>query len=106
MHYPSWSRPAHLFELLVSEQAWGRLGPGGQQGIEQACRQNLRRSLVRIPDSERQALADLRKRGVTVQPYPQAVLASVRQATQKALDAMAREDVTFARVLASYNKYR
>jgi TRAP-type mannitol/chloroaromatic compound transport system substrate-binding protein len=55
---------------------------------------------------ERQALAELRNRGVTVLPYPQAVLASIRQAGQKVLDTMPRKDANFGRALASYNKYR
>ena len=51
-------------------------------------------------------MAELRNRGVSVLPYPEAVLAVVRQAGQKVLDAMAREDANFAGVLDSYNKYR
>jgi TRAP-type mannitol/chloroaromatic compound transport system substrate-binding protein len=78
----------------------------GPYARESVCRQNLRRSLAMIPDLERQALAELRNRGVTVLPYLQAVLTNVRQAGQKILDVVAREDVNFARVLASYNKYR
>jgi len=39
-----------------------------------------------ISDLERQTLAELRNRGVTVLPYPQGMLASVRRAEQKILD--------------------
>jgi TRAP-type mannitol/chloroaromatic compound transport system substrate-binding protein len=104
--YPGWARPAHLFELVVNEVTWSKLGSDGQRGFEAVCGQSLRRSLAMIPELERQALAELRNRGVTVQPYPEAVLASVRWAGQRVLDTMAREDANFARVLASYNKYR
>jgi TRAP-type mannitol/chloroaromatic compound transport system substrate-binding protein/uncharacterized caspase-like protein len=106
LYHPGWSRPTHLFEVVVSEATWSKLGSDGQRGFESVCKQNLRRSLAMIPDLERQTLAELRNRGVTVQPYPQAVLASVRQAGQKILDVVARDDANFARVLASYNKYR
>jgi TRAP-type mannitol/chloroaromatic compound transport system substrate-binding protein len=106
LYYPGWSRPTHLFEVVVSEATWSKLGSDGQRGFESVCKQNLRRSLAMIPDLDRQTLAELRNRGVTVLPYPQAVLASVKQAGQKILDVMAREDGNFATVLASYNKYR
>ena len=106
LYYPGWSRPTHLFELVVSEATWSKQGSDGQRGIEAAWGQSLRRSLAMIPELERQALAELRNRGVTVLPYPEAVRASVRQAGQKVLDAMARKDANFARVLDSYNKYR
>src|SRR5262245_2695560 len=106
LYYPGWSRPTHLFEVVVSEATWSKLGSDGQRGFEAVCGQSLRRSLAMIPELERQALAELRNRGVTVMPYPEAVRASVRQAGQKVLDTMAREDANFARVLASYNKYR
>ena len=85
LHYPGWSRPMNLFELVVSEATWSKLGRDGQRGFEAVCGQSLHRSLAMIPDLERQALAELRNRGVTVLPYPQAVLASFRQAGQKIL---------------------
>jgi TRAP-type mannitol/chloroaromatic compound transport system substrate-binding protein len=106
LYFPGWSRPTHLFEVVINAATWSKLGNDGQRGFESVCRQNLRRSLAMIPDLERQALAELRNRGVTVLPYPQAVLTNVRQAGQKILDAVASEDANFARVLASYNKYR
>jgi TRAP-type mannitol/chloroaromatic compound transport system substrate-binding protein len=106
LHYPGWARPVHLFELIVNEATWGRLGADAQRGFEQACRNNMERTLAAIPVLERQGLADLRNRGITVLPYPAAVQAGIRQAGQKVLEAIAKDNPTFARVLASYNKYR
>jgi hypothetical protein len=40
------------------------------RGFESVCKQYLRRSLAMIPDLERQALAELRDRGVTVLTDP------------------------------------
>jgi TRAP-type mannitol/chloroaromatic compound transport system substrate-binding protein/uncharacterized caspase-like protein len=106
LHYPGWTRPVHLLELIINETAWGKLGRNGQAGLEAACRRNLHRSLDRIPELERKGLDDLRKSAVNVQPYPPAVLQKIKEASQKVLDRFAKEDAGFARVLASYEKYR
>ncbi len=107
LHYPGWSRPVHLFEIDHQRVRLGASSAGtASRASNSACRNNLRRTLATISGLERQALTELRNRGVTVLPYPPAVLASARQASQKVLDAMAKEDAGFARVLASYNKYR
>jgi len=106
LHYPGWARPVHLLELIVGEQAWSKLGPGGQAGVEAVCRRNVHKGLARIPELERQALDELKRRGVTVQPYPPAVLNSSKQAARRALDNAAKQDPDFARVLASYDRFR
>jgi TRAP-type mannitol/chloroaromatic compound transport system substrate-binding protein/uncharacterized caspase-like protein len=106
LHYPGAMRPIHLLELIIGEPAWDKLGPSGQAGIEAVCRQNLQRSLERIPALEQQGLTEARRQGVTVAPYPPAVLAAMRQAAQRVFDGFARQDPDFARVLASYSKYR
>src|SRR5262245_6566009 len=59
LHYPSWGRTTQLFELLINEGVWDRLGRDAQQGFEVACRHNLQRSLARISELERQAMAEL-----------------------------------------------
>jgi TRAP-type mannitol/chloroaromatic compound transport system substrate-binding protein/uncharacterized caspase-like protein len=104
---PSWSRPAHLLELMVSEATWNKLNAQAQEGVEAACWQNVRRTLERIPEIERRGAQELSTKWRTVvQPYPPAVLEGMRSATQQVLNDMARQDPNFARVLASYNKYR
>jgi hypothetical protein len=40
----------HLFEVIVSEVTWSKLGRDGQRGFESVCGQNLRRSLAMIPE--------------------------------------------------------
>jgi len=47
------------------ETTWTKLGSEGQRAFESVCKQNLRRSLPVIPDLERQAVVELRNRGVT-----------------------------------------
>jgi TRAP-type mannitol/chloroaromatic compound transport system substrate-binding protein len=106
VHFPGWTRPVHLLELLINQKVWDDLGRSGQQGVEGICRRNLRRSLEKLPDAEKKGLDDVRSRGVTVQPYPSAVLKSVETASRKVLNDMAQQDPVFARVLASYDKYR
>jgi TRAP-type mannitol/chloroaromatic compound transport system substrate-binding protein len=106
VHYPGWTRPVHLLELIVGATPWNKLEPGAQRGVEAACLHNLRRSLENVPEIERQGAREAQSRGVSVQPYPPAVLNSVRSATQQVLDDMARQDPNFARVLSSYNTYR
>jgi TRAP-type mannitol/chloroaromatic compound transport system substrate-binding protein len=106
LYYPGWTRPVHLLELIINGTSWSKIGRSGQAGVENACRRNLQRSLDRIPELERKGLGDLRKQAVDVQPYPPAVLQKVREASQKVLDKLAKEDPGFARVLGSYQKYR
>ena len=106
LHYPGAMRPVHLLELIIGEATWGKLGPTGQAGVTAVCRQNLQQSLDSVPALEQQGLDEARRRGVTVSPYPPAVLTGMRQAAQRVLDGFARQDPTFARVLASYSKYR
>jgi TRAP-type mannitol/chloroaromatic compound transport system substrate-binding protein len=106
LQYPGLTRPVHLLELLIGDNAWRKLGSSGQAGVQAVCRQNLHRNLDAIPALERQGLDEARRRGVTVQPYPPAMLNAARQASQRVLENFARQDPDFAKVLASYNKYR
>jgi TRAP-type mannitol/chloroaromatic compound transport system substrate-binding protein len=106
VHYPGWTRPVHLLELLINQKVWNELGRSGQQGVEGICRRNLRLSLDKLPDAEKKGLDDVRSRGVTVQPYPSTVLQSIASASRKVLNDMAQQDPAFARVLASYDKFR
>jgi hypothetical protein len=55
-------RPTHLFELVVSEATWSKLGSDGPRGFEAVCGQSLCRSLAMIPDLSLGRVAQSRRK--------------------------------------------
>jgi TRAP-type mannitol/chloroaromatic compound transport system substrate-binding protein len=106
LYYPGWSQPASLLELLINEDNWRELGASAQSAVRTVCRRNLHAYLSKILDIERKGLDEARARGVKILTYPASVLEPIRTAVLAELDNAAQADREFAKVLASYNRYR
>jgi TRAP-type mannitol/chloroaromatic compound transport system substrate-binding protein len=106
LYYPGWTRPVQLIELLVSSAKWQQLGGTAQQAIEAVCRQSMHKYLNRIPEFERWALEEARKKGVTVKAYGPRLWRSVKESSDAVLAQLAQQDPNAAAMLDSYNGYR
>lgn len=106
LYYPGWSAPATLLELIVNRDKWSALDRAAQEGVAAACRRNLHLYLDKIAAIEERGLSEARAAGVQVLTYPTGSLDALKAAAATELKEAARRDPEFAKVMASYDKFR
>ena len=105
-YFPSWHQPATLVDLIVSNKVWGDLGPEGHAVLAETCRQNLHESLSTTDRDEREGLAELRAKGVTVREFPQVVIEAARRAADEVHAAEGARNPLFKTMLESFLRQR
>jgi TRAP-type mannitol/chloroaromatic compound transport system substrate-binding protein len=105
MHFPSWSRPVSLLELLINGTVWQGLGESGQKGVAQVCSYLMHRALENLPPDS-QVIAEVGKKGVRVYSYTADVVAHFKSAADDELRELRQADPFNAKVLASYDTFR
>jgi len=105
-YYPGWQEPGPPLELIVNEEAWGRL-PKDLQAIVAAAARAMNEEMLaeytaRNPAALR-ALVD--EHGVELRPLPREVLQELRVLSDAVLADMASVSPLARRIHASYTAY-
>lgn len=104
-YVPGWTTPANVFTLVVSRKVWNELRPVQQTQLQTACSDNIRAALADSEAAQFNALKEITKAGVDVQPWP----TEIRDAMRAAWAAEAKErqagSQIFSRVLRSYRGF-
>lgn len=100
IYMPGWHQPETVLELLINKDRWNGLGEEGQDLIEAVCRDQLQSSLGESAGLQAEALASLSaKDGVRVLPWPDDVLAALRQSWAEVAEEESVRDKVFKEVL-------
>jgi TRAP-type mannitol/chloroaromatic compound transport system substrate-binding protein len=100
IYMPGWHQPETVLELLINKDRWNGLGEARRDLIETACRDLLQSTLGESAGLQAEALASLSaKNGVRVLPWPDDVLAALRQSWAEVAEDESIRDKMFKQVL-------
>jgi TRAP-type mannitol/chloroaromatic compound transport system substrate-binding protein len=104
-YHPSSVGPAYVLDLYLNKDKWQAMPPAGRQIFEQACREAADAMVGEQERLDREALAELARRGVSVAPVPAAVERDLYAASEKVLTTL-RFDPSFDRVMKIVDQLR
>lgn len=106
-HYPGWHEPGTTLEAIVNKQAFDALPADLQTIIETACSAVSHEMLAEFTARNQQALKTLvDEHGVTLLPFPDDVLAALRETSEAVVLELARADDNAARIYESFSAFR
>lgn len=105
IYAPGWHQPETVLELLVNKDKWRALTPQQRALIEGACLATLQSTLADSAKLQEEALAGFAKAGVRIEPFPEAVLASLRAAWGEVAKEEGDRDYFFRAVLDDIERF-
>lgn len=106
-YYPGWHEPATTLELIINQDKWESLPPDLQTVVEEAAAAVSNWSMIVMEYHNMESLKELKqKRNVQILPYPDDVLARLKEMTRLTLEDEAEKDADFKRVYESYKNFR
>jgi TRAP-type mannitol/chloroaromatic compound transport system substrate-binding protein len=106
IYAPGWHQPETVLELLINKERWNGLSDEQRKIIEEACKTTLAATLVDSAKLQAEALAEFGKAGVTVAPFPEPVLAALREAWREVEHEESARDYFFKMVVDDIEKFR
>ncbi len=106
IYAPGWHQPETVLELLVNKDRWDGLSDYQRGLIKGACLATLQSTLTDSTRLQTDALANLAKAGVRVEPWPDDVLAALRAAWTDIAKEEGDRDYFFKEVLDDLDKFR
>ncbi|MBA1148479.1 C4-dicarboxylate ABC transporter [Ectothiorhodospiraceae bacterium WFHF3C12] len=103
--YPGWQQPFTAQYLLINGNRWREIAPARQTMVRTACEAVTARSLAQSTHARGGALDALRETGASLQRLPDAVLERLRETSRTVLEAHAKRDPEFRRVLESQRAF-
>jgi TRAP-type mannitol/chloroaromatic compound transport system substrate-binding protein len=104
-YYPSSVMPAYILDLYVNKGKWDAMPPAGRQIIERACAEAVDAMITEQERLDREALAELARRGVNVARVPTTIERDLYVASEKVLTEY-RRDSSFDRVMKIVDQMR
>lgn len=105
-YFPGWHQQSTLFELMINKDAWDALSNVQRAQIEIVCGDNFREGLAQGEAIQGEALAELRRQGVTLHRWPPEILDSLHTAWNELAAEWAAEDSNFKRTWESLQAFR
>ena len=105
-YFPGWHQQSTVFELLLNRKAWDALSDTQRAQIEVACGDAFREGLAEGEAIQGKALAELKKKGVTIHRWSQEILDTLEKHWADVAAADAARDANFKKVWDSYTKFR
>ena len=105
-YYPGFHEPGTMLEAMIHKPAFEQLEPDLQSIVLNACKVVNQDMLAEYTARNPVAVRDLvTKHGVDMRPYPEDVLARLRQISEEVVAEIAEQDAFSQRVYASYRKF-
>ena len=106
-HYPGWHEPSACLEAIVNAEAYAALPQDLQQIVAGACEATSHNMLAEFTARNQQALRQLvDEHGVQLVPFPDDVLAALRETADAVVRELAETDEMAGKVYASYQAYK
>jgi TRAP-type mannitol/chloroaromatic compound transport system substrate-binding protein len=106
IYMPGWHQPETVLELIVNKERWNALSPQQRGLIEEACLANLQATLDESAKLQADALTNLAKEGVKIEPWPEPVLAAFRSTWTEIAKIEGERDYFVRTVLDDLEKFR
>ncbi|MCG7602237.1 TRAP transporter substrate-binding protein [Halomonas sp. McH1-25] len=104
-YFPGWHQPGSFNELIVNADVWKGLTSPQRAAIEASCSDLSIRMYAQQMATQANQLDQYRSEGVTVERFPDSVVAALQDATSKVLRVKASENKEFSQILKSYSEF-
>ncbi len=104
-YFPGWHQPASWNSLIINKAVYNKFTPLEKKQLEVACMANVVWTLSTAPASQIPVLEEFKKKGVTVQRFPEPVLKALQAESAKVLAEEAKADPIFKEALDSLTNY-
>jgi TRAP-type mannitol/chloroaromatic compound transport system substrate-binding protein len=98
-YHPSAIAPAYALDLYVNKARWNEVSSSTRQIIETACADSAEAMVAEQERLDRDALAQMARRGVTVAPLPPAIGADLYAASEKAMAGIRASNPSFDKIM-------
>jgi len=105
-YHPASVVPGYVLDLFIAKTKWDELPPIGRQIVEQACQEAADAMVNDYERLNKEALADMTRRGVTVVPLSVAVQRDLYAASRKVLANITGENDAARTVMAIVEQMR
>ncbi len=105
-YYPGWHQPFTASHLVINQRHWDAITDADKAVIETACTAGITRNLARSEGLQGAVMAKFPERGVSAEVLPMELLRELESVTKLVLDAEAKADPDFAKILESQQKFR
>jgi TRAP-type mannitol/chloroaromatic compound transport system substrate-binding protein len=105
-YYPGSVLPGYVLDMFVSKSKWDAMAPTGRQIVEQACRESLDAMIEDYDRFDRDALAEIARRNITIAPIPAPVERDLYAASRKFLTKLAGENEAVRSIMAIVEQMR
>lgn len=105
-YYPGWHQPFTASHLVINRRHWDAISDADKAIIETACTAGVTRNLARSEGLQGAVMAKFPERGVSAETLPMELLRELETVTREVLDAEAKADADFAKILESQQKFR
>jgi len=104
-YFPGWHQPASWDSIIINMDVWKGLSPDTQKIFVEACQANITHNIYDQLGAQMDALEKIEAAGVTVERFPEPVLAALRKAADEVLEEEAGKDPLFKEALTSIRTY-
>ena len=104
-YYPGWHQPGSVDVLMINMDVWNGLNAGEQAMYEAACQVSLAWTLQYAPAAQTPQIEEFEAGGTIVKSFPDEVLAELRVATERVLNAEAEKDALYGEAYHSMKAF-
>lgn len=104
-YFPGWHQPSGFIEFYMNADAWKGLTDKERLAVEVACADVNLWAIGTASDAQNEALDEFRANGVSVQRFPDSVMAALKTAAEEVYAESSAADPMFKKVYDSYKAY-
>jgi len=105
-YFPGWHQQATIFELLVNNEAWGKMSPGQQATIENTCKASITNSIAEGEAIQFPVMQDAAKNGVEIRYWNDTMLKTFEEKWDEVVIEKTAADPFFKEVWDDLSTFR
>lgn len=104
-YYPGWHQPGSADVLMINMDVWNAMSKSEQAMYDAACKVSLAWTLQYAPAAQTPQIEVFESGGTIVKTFPEDVLAELRVATERVLNAEADKDALYGEAYRSMKNF-
>ena len=104
-YYPGWHQPGSVDVLMINMDVWNGMTSAEQAMFEAACQVSLAWTLQYAPAAQTPQIEEFEAGGTVVKTFPSEVLAELRVAAERVLNAEAEKDALYGEAYNSMKAF-
>ncbi len=105
-YFPGWHQQSTINELIISKAKWDELSAWQKEVVKSACNETMLWQLVEGEAIQGPAIAEIKKKGVTIHTWPKEFIDAYRKAWEEVVKEQSEKSPEFKKAYDSYSKFR